>query len=52
MSQFDSLIDFVGSHAHFAFVAVFLLALSEAIPVIGRRSVDQQVIPTATRPNW
>ena len=35
MSQFDSLIDFVGSHAHFAFVAVFLLALSEAIPVIG-----------------
>ena len=35
MSQFDGLIDFVGSHAHFAFVAVFLLALSEAIPVIG-----------------
>jgi membrane protein DedA with SNARE-associated domain len=35
MSQFDGLVDFVGSHAHFAFVAVFLLALSEAIPVIG-----------------
>ena len=32
---FHGLIDFVGSHPHFAFVAVFLLALSEAIPVIG-----------------
>ena len=32
---FHGLIDFVGSHPHFAFIAVFLLALSEAIPVIG-----------------
>jgi membrane protein DedA with SNARE-associated domain len=32
---FRGLIDFVGSHPHFAFIAVFLLALSEAIPVIG-----------------
>jgi membrane protein DedA with SNARE-associated domain len=34
-SYFHTLIDFVGSHPDFAFVAVFLLALSEAIPVIG-----------------
>jgi hypothetical protein len=35
MSQFHGVIDFVGSHAHFAILAVFLLALSEAVPVIG-----------------
>ena len=35
MSHFHSLIDFVGSHPLFAFVAVLLLALSEAVPVIG-----------------
>ena len=28
-------VDFVGENAHYAFIAVFLLALSEAIPVIG-----------------
>jgi membrane protein DedA with SNARE-associated domain len=31
----QGLIDFVGSHPHFAVGAVFLLALSEAIPVVG-----------------
>jgi membrane protein DedA with SNARE-associated domain len=34
-SHFQGLIDFVGSHPHFAAGAVFLLALSEAIPVVG-----------------
>src|SRR5262249_57392331 len=34
-SHFQGLIDFVGSHPHFAVSAVFLLALSEAIPVVG-----------------
>jgi membrane protein DedA with SNARE-associated domain len=34
-SHFQGLIDFVGSHPHFAVGAVFLLALSEAIPVVG-----------------
>jgi membrane protein DedA with SNARE-associated domain len=34
-SYFHRLIDFVESHPHFALIAVFLLALSEAIPVVG-----------------
>ena len=34
-SQFQGFIDFVGSHPTVAFIAVFLLALSEAIPVVG-----------------
>jgi membrane protein DedA with SNARE-associated domain len=34
-SQVQGLIDFVGSHPHFALMAVFLLALSEAVPVVG-----------------
>jgi membrane protein DedA with SNARE-associated domain len=34
-SQVQGLIDFVGSPPHFALVAVFLLALSEAVPVVG-----------------
>jgi len=34
-SQVQGLIDFVGSHPHFALIAVFLLALSEAVPVVG-----------------
>jgi membrane protein DedA with SNARE-associated domain len=34
-SYFSGFVDFVGAHAHYAFTAVFLLALSEAIPVIG-----------------
>jgi membrane protein DedA with SNARE-associated domain len=29
------LVDFVGAHPHLSFLAVFLLALSEAVPVIG-----------------
>jgi len=33
-SYFHGVIDFVGSHPHFALIAVFLLALSEAIPVV------------------
>ena len=35
MFHFHGLIDFIGSHPHYAFVAVLLLALSEAMPVIG-----------------
>jgi membrane protein DedA with SNARE-associated domain len=35
MSYIQSLIDFAGSHPHFAFSAVLFLALSEALPVIG-----------------
>jgi hypothetical protein len=32
---FSGFVDFVGAHPHYALTAVFLLALSEAIPVIG-----------------
>src|ERR1700739_1096263 len=32
---FFAIIDFIGAYPNFAFVAVFLLAMSEAIPVIG-----------------
>ena len=35
MSHFTGLIDFVGAHPGLAFIVVFLLALSEAIPVVG-----------------
>jgi membrane protein DedA with SNARE-associated domain len=35
MSHLYGLIDFVGSHPQFAFITVLLLALSEAVPVIG-----------------
>jgi hypothetical protein len=31
----SAIIDFVGAYPNFAFVAVFLLAMSEGIPVIG-----------------
>jgi membrane protein DedA with SNARE-associated domain len=34
-TYFDGLVDFVGAHPHLSFLAVFLLALSEAVPVIG-----------------
>ena len=34
-SYFERLVDFVGAHPQLSFVAVFLLALSEAVPVIG-----------------
>ena len=34
-SFFVGLVDFVGAHPHYALTAVFLLALSEAIPMIG-----------------
>jgi membrane protein DedA with SNARE-associated domain len=34
-SYFDGLVDFVGAHPQLSFLAVFLLALSEAVPVIG-----------------
>src|SRR2546429_43485 len=34
-SQVQGMIDVVGSHPHFALIAVFLLALSEAVPVVG-----------------
>ena len=32
---FERLVDFVGLHPQLSFLAVFLLALSEAVPVIG-----------------
>ena len=32
---FSGIVDFVGAHPNYAFVAVLLLALSEAIPVVG-----------------
>jgi membrane protein DedA with SNARE-associated domain len=34
-SYFSALVDFVSAHPHYAHVAIFLLALSEAIPVVG-----------------
>ncbi len=34
-SYFAGIIDFIGGHPHYALTAIFLLALSEAIPVIG-----------------
>jgi hypothetical protein len=34
-SYFADFVNFVGAHPHYALTAVFLLALSEAIPVIG-----------------
>ncbi len=32
---FHALVEFIGSHPNFAYVTVFLLALSESIPVVG-----------------
>jgi len=32
---FERLIDFVGAHPQLSFLAVFLLAVSEAVPIIG-----------------
>ena len=34
-AHFERLIDFVGAHPQLSFFAVFLLAFSEAVPVIG-----------------
>jgi membrane protein DedA with SNARE-associated domain len=34
-SYFSALLDFVSAHSHYAHIAIFLLALSEAIPVVG-----------------
>src|SRR6266478_3686381 len=34
-SYFAEIVNFVGAHPHYALTAVFLLALSKAIPVIG-----------------
>jgi len=34
-SYFAEIVNFVGAHPHYALTAVFLLALSEAIPLIG-----------------
>jgi membrane protein DedA with SNARE-associated domain len=34
-SYFSALIDFVSVHSHYAHITIFLLALSEAIPVVG-----------------
>ena len=35
MSYFAGIVDFIAAHPHYALTAIFLLALSEAIPVIG-----------------
>jgi hypothetical protein len=32
---FERFVDFVGAHPQLSFIAVFLLALSEAVPVVG-----------------
>jgi membrane protein DedA with SNARE-associated domain len=34
-SYFSALVDFVHAHSHYSHIAIFLLALSEAIPVVG-----------------
>jgi membrane protein DedA with SNARE-associated domain len=34
-SYFAGIVDFIGGHPHYALLAIFLLASSEAIPVIG-----------------
>jgi membrane protein DedA with SNARE-associated domain len=34
-SHFKPLVDFVGAHPQLSFLAVFVLALSESVPVIG-----------------
>ena len=34
-SYFSALVDFVSAHSHYAHIAIFMLALSEAIPVVG-----------------
>src|SRR4051812_4757901 len=34
-TYFSPIIDFVAAHPHYAITAVFLLALSEAVPLIG-----------------
>jgi membrane protein DedA with SNARE-associated domain len=32
---FTAVVDYVSAHSHYAYIAIFLLALSEAIPVVG-----------------
>ena len=34
-SYFSALVDFVHAHSHYSYIAIFLLASSEAIPVVG-----------------
>ena len=34
-SYFSPLVDFVHAHSQYTHIAIFLLALSEAIPVVG-----------------
>ena len=34
-SSFSTLVDFVHAHSQYTHIAIFLLALSEAIPVVG-----------------
>jgi membrane protein DedA with SNARE-associated domain len=34
-SYFSGFLDFMGAHPHYAVVAIFLLALSEAVPIVG-----------------
>jgi hypothetical protein len=41
-AYFEGLVDFVGAHPQLSFLAVFLLALSEAVPVV------RTVVPGST----
>jgi membrane protein DedA with SNARE-associated domain len=34
-AYFSALVDFISAHPHYAHIAIFVLALSEAIPVVG-----------------
>jgi len=45
---FSQLLDFIAGHPHYAVTAVFLLALSEAVPLVGV-VVPGMVDPTGTR---
>jgi membrane protein DedA with SNARE-associated domain len=35
MTSYFGIVDFIGGHPHYALTAIFLLALSEAVPVVG-----------------
>ena len=43
-SSFSTLVDFVHAHSQYTHIAIFLLALSEAIPVVGTVVPDSTLI--------
>jgi membrane protein DedA with SNARE-associated domain len=43
-SYFSALVDFVHAHSQYTHIAIFLLALSEAIPVVGTVVPDSTLI--------